>query len=511
MKSDVMNEIAKLSDQDAFNYVISHGSKFSRVLNLELTFSIPDAFLDLYNISFNLDLLPSYISSMNLSDAISSFLSSDDLREAEYIKQLYQVFLREIGAADYADALSEAIDLCVLNIGVMTNEKHEILYDKLLYNDHVIEKIGGYFKRLAERDEECQERAYEPQESKNIAEKARQNCISVSDIPLASPINSDEHPDYRKALDKIEQCRVHIHETLDLQGLCLTALPPELFDLTHLKSLSLSSNALRSLPPEIGRLTELVDLDVSANEITTVAAEIGNLQSLKTLTFEYNLIESLPAEIGRLRNLLRLDLSSNPGIVLPQELAQLTSLEVLELRWNQLGYVPLFVCQLTNLKELILWENQFTELSSAIGNLTALTLLDLRGNSLETLPTEIGQLINLIDLNLFSNQIRSLPCEITGLSKLTSLNVACNGMNVLIPKIAQIKSLEILDLSCNNLSELPITMRDLTELKELYLHDNPLLEIPDEVLGPESDEFYDPDEEPSPANPLSILDYYFHP
>jgi Leucine-rich repeat (LRR) protein len=62
----------------------------------------------------------------------------------------------------------------------------------------------------------------------------------------------------------------------------LSSLPPELWQLTHLQYLDLSSNRLSSLPPEIGQLAELQRLWLNYNQLQHLPTEIGNLNNLTT-------------------------------------------------------------------------------------------------------------------------------------------------------------------------------------------------------------------------------------
>jgi internalin A len=75
----------------------------------------------------------------------------------------------------------------------------------------------------------------------------------------------------------------------------------------------------------------------------------------------------------------------------------------------------------------------------------------------------------------------------------------------------------VLALASNELSTLPEaigqlstpeTVERLERLKELFLHGNPGLGLPDEVLGPTIHEVFG-SQKRSPKPPREILDYYF--
>jgi len=72
----------------------------------------------------------------------------------------------------------------------------------------------------------------------------------------------EQTPDYRpEALRRIAEWRRKgdLDAELDFHSLQLGTLPPELFELTKLRSLRLSLNRLKFLPPEIGKLRALRD------------------------------------------------------------------------------------------------------------------------------------------------------------------------------------------------------------------------------------------------------------
>ncbi|MCP4570005.1 MAG: hypothetical protein GY841_20685 [FCB group bacterium] len=103
-----------------------------------------------------------------------------------------------------------------------------------------------------------------------------------------------------QALAMIEAAASEGATTLDLSDIGLTALPPEIGQLTHLKRLVLSENKLTELPSEIGQLTALEVLNLSNksyldhnNELTTLPTEIGQLTNLKELNLAKNRLDSI--------------------------------------------------------------------------------------------------------------------------------------------------------------------------------------------------------------------------
>lgn len=122
-----------------------------------------------------------------------------------------------------------------------------------------------------------------------------------------------------------------------------------------------------------------------------------------------NLVGSIPAEIGHLENLLQLNLAFNQltGTV-PPEITGLDNLTHLHLHSNQLsGNIPPDIGHLQALRQLRHDENEFSgNIPTSIGELPELRDLRLHGNQLTgTIPSEIGQLHNLTDLVLSDNQL----------------------------------------------------------------------------------------------------------
>ena len=180
---------------------------------------------------------------------------------------------------------------------------------------------------------------------------------------------------------------------LDLSQRELTALPPEIGQLTSLQTLNLDGNQLTSLPPEIGQLTSLQTLGLLGNRLTALPPEIGQLTSLQTLNLDGNQLTSLPPEIGQLTSLQTLWLDYNGATALPPEIGQLTSLQTLGLLGNRLTALPPEIGQLTSLQTLNLDGNQLTALPPEIGQPTSLQTLGLIGNQLTALPRQLADLL----------------------------------------------------------------------------------------------------------------------
>lgn len=156
----------------------------------------------------------------------------------------------------------------------------------------------------------------------------------------------------------------------------------------------------------------------------------------------------------------------------------------LDLSGMGLVELPGEILQLVNLRTLLLNNNALTELPERFTRLTRLQRLDLSHNMLDALPATIGRM----------NSLRTLV-------------LADNRMAALHETVGRLKQLRCLDVTNNRLSSLPGSLRLLRRLEELYLHGNPELRIPSEVLGPYPDEIIQTGLRPTA--PTAILDYYF--
>ncbi|KAG0233278.1 Glucose-repressible alcohol dehydrogenase transcriptional effector [Actinomortierella wolfii] len=100
--------------------------------------------------------------------------------------------------------------------------------------------------------------------------------------------------------------------TLDLGGMGLKNISPELFQYSFLTTLYINHNNLHRLSPEISRLVNLQVLDASGNKLTSIPPELGLLTNLKELLLVDNALMTLPPELGTLFQLEILGLEGNP-------------------------------------------------------------------------------------------------------------------------------------------------------------------------------------------------------
>ncbi len=313
-----------------------------------------------------------------------------------------------------------------------------------------------------------------------------------------------------KVIDRAYQDQV---EELDLSGLDLTELPPEIGKLTQLKTLILGkwekgqgfvSNQLSTLPAEIGNLTKLTTLHLASNQLTTLPEVISQLSALTTLDLSFNRVTIVPEALGQLSALTTLDLFSNQLTTLPEVIGQLSVLTTLDLARNELTTVPDVIGQLSALTTLNLYDNRLTTLSGAIGQLSVLSTLNLSGNRLRKVPDVIGQLSALTTLDLSDNQLRKVPEAIGQLSTLTSLDLSHNQLTTVPDTISNLrhltkldlrgnqlmriqeaighlKALTILDLSGNQLTTILEVIGNLRAMTRLYLSNNKLTTLPEAI------------------------------
>src|SRR5258708_7686741 len=111
--------------------------------------------------------------------------------------------------------------------------------------------------------------------------------------------NKKEQPAYHEGLRRIEECRWKGKRGTDLNlgGLHLTTLPPQIGQLTALTGLFLDRNQLRALPPEIGQVPALTQLSLNINQLRALPREITRLTGLERLFLHDNRALGIPESV----------------------------------------------------------------------------------------------------------------------------------------------------------------------------------------------------------------------
>jgi internalin A len=290
-----------------------------------------------------------------------------------------------------------------------------------------------------------------------------------------------EHEGLQEALEKIEEAKR-----------------------TDATELSLAEMGLTAIPGSLAQLPKLLRLDLGKNRITTIPDSLAQLSQLHSLVLSHNQISSIPDSIAQLCQLHSLDLSNNQISNIPDSIAQLSQLESLDLSYNQISSIPDSIAQLSQLQHLDLGTNQISNLN-AIARLSQLERLYLNANQIGSIPDFIFQFSQLMSLDFSRNQISRIPNAISQLSRLTYLFVSGTQISSIPSSVGALRELRWLDLGHNRLMTVPAQLAQLTNLERIFLHGNPGLGIPEEILGPISEEVYSTQKEPKP--PLEILAY----
>ena len=191
-------------------------------------------------------------------------------------------------------------------------------------------------------------------------------------------------------------------ESLSFRGSSKGRIPSEIGLLTSLTSLYLSAPTTEdltgSLPTELGKLALLQELVVLDHNLAThLPTELFLLTKLTTLSLSTgntgSIAGSIPSEVGALSNLRVLNLRGVGSLIwVPNQMGDLSNLEVLDLedsffsRWHgeEVEVIPSVFGSLMNLKELYLrtcheiksasFEFAFSVLFALHSFMTALTI-----------------------------------------------------------------------------------------------------------------------------------------
>ncbi len=269
--------------------------------------------------------------------------------------------------------------------------------------------------------------------------------------------------------------------SIDLSGNPFGKVPEFLLGMKQLESLNLNSIDLKEIPKEIGQLSNLTELYLRHNQIIQIPEVLGELSNLTQLYLFNNQIAQIPEAIAQLSNLTGLYLGCNYITEIPEAIAQLSHLTVLHLWHNQITQIPEAIAQLSNLTELNLWHNQITQIPEVLGKLSNLTQLVVSHNQITQIPEALGQLSNLTELVLNHNQIIQIPEALGQLSNLTELNLSHNQITQIPEALGKLSNLTQLVLHNNQIIQIPEAIAKLSNLTQLYLSSNQIAQLPDAI------------------------------
>jgi len=269
--------------------------------------------------------------------------------------------------------------------------------------------------------------------------------------------------------------------SIHLSGNPFGKMPELLLEMKQLESLNLNSIDLKEIPKEIDQLSNLTELNLSHNQIIEIPEVLGKLSNLTQLYLFNNQIAQIPQAFAQLSNLTGLYLGYNQITQIPKALAQLSNLRVLHLWHNQITQIPEALAQLSNLRVLHLWHNQITQIPEALAQLSNLTELVLSHNQITQIPEALGQLSNLTELVLNHNQITQIPEALGQLSNLTELNLSHNQITQIPEALGKLSKVTQLVLHNNQIAQIPEALGKLSNLTQLYLSSNQIAQLPDAI------------------------------
>jgi Leucine-rich repeat (LRR) protein len=306
---------------------------------------------------------------------------------------------------------------------------------------------------------------------KKINLENQYGCTEVPKILLECPVLEELNLLYTP-IKKIPSFVFSLPRLVSLKYNCYELeKQPDFSSAQNLKILEIGLKKGQEIPPEIFSLTNLRSLSINGHEeITGLSTEIGNLENLRELKIKGTHIFALPGEAGKLRRLKKLLMGFYFSGDHPLDLDALAetlapcALEDLELR-NYALHGRFTKLSLLPLKRLYLeYINPGTpdgEILDTVCKLSALEELYLFGSSLgiKKLPDEIGNLQNLKKLSVVGNVFRDIPSSLYSLAKLEHLDLGGCGIKEFGEEAANFTKLRTLILDDNMLETLPAFLR----------------------------------------------------
>lgn len=284
--------------------------------------------------------------------------------------------------------------------------------------------------------------------------------------------------DRREVADRVRSSRERGGRYLNLRDVGLAQIPDDVFGMSELEELDLSTNKLRTIPERLWDLPRLRSVFLMGNPIERLPDRPGLVVDVPTYRRVYDQLDPNNVELfvdndterqdakfvdsGRLRKLTVTGTWS--GFEMPQptrvigtfldSLSAFGALQSLSLDNLGLGTVPEGIQHLRQLKHLALDRLSLKCLPDWIGQLD---LLSLRAayDGLSSLPDSLRSVVNLKILYLAGNPLERLPAVIFDLVSLDRLNVLDCRLREIPAEILRLNRLKLFDCGNNSIESPP--------------------------------------------------------
>ncbi|KAK9441057.1 Leucine-rich repeat, typical subtype [Metarhizium brunneum] len=341
--------------------------------------------------------------------------------------------------------------------------------------------------------------------------------LKLSKNQLSGPLNS--------ALMKLGSL-----EMLDVHGNSISALPPDIENMQHLRILNMNENRLESLPFDslsklpltelsvrknklsgvliqqpVESLPCLQTLDASANQLThlipvdtviglpvihAISLSVNRLQclpdmstwtNLLTLAVDENHIANIPDSFIGLQKLRHADFASNDVRIVPPEIARMQSLSMIRLTGNPLRDRKLISAATDELKEILAGRLEPPPPYQEPGHPTTITGLMGSLSEIDDRLKTVGDMDTIPPSN--DGDVRS-DVEDDFTTPPTSAPHTPNRSRsqTVVKDVWFVKSGGLLDLSRSDMSSLNpntcSTVASQNQVRQIQLHHNPIASIP---------------------------------
>jgi hypothetical protein len=245
-----------------------------------------------------------------------------------------------------AKAVTEALSENVQKGNRRENKRIYHVINSLKEHSPAFEELFQYAEKIAEQ--------IQRQEGEDVILPAisfeEQEGIDLVKMPLTEALRAKigrrqqaETP--QEVLERIESAKASGGKEIDLSGLSLTALPPELTELKELESLNLDGNSFSTIPKGLHLFPELQSLNLASNKLVHLDLRLLDCPNLRSLDLDDNEITFIPGHIEQLKQLEHFSAKYNPiqyvpgsmgGLPLKQIIIPDHRLETVPLGWNKL-------------------------------------------------------------------------------------------------------------------------------------------------------------------------------